>query len=356
MRALLDVPLGNPSGSHRAAHDARRLLDDARDRLAAFVGARPGEVVFTSGGTESDNLAIRGVVGARGGVPVCSAIEHHAVLAPVASLGGRVVGVGPDGVVDLDALADALDRSTTIVSVMAVNNETGVVQPLDAVAEVVRAHAPQALLHTDAVQAAGWADLPALTAAADLVSITAHKFGGPVGVGLLVVRDGVGLDAQLTGGGQERERRSGTPNVVGAVGAAAAADAVRVSRAEELARLRALRGRLAAALCALDGVHEVGVDDSPRGPCIVDVVVAGVESEALLFLLDRAGVCASAASSCASGALDPSHVLAAMGVPRDVARGSLRLSLGRSTTAHDIDAAVDAVGSCLEQLRAPVAP
>lgn len=350
MASVATESLGNPSGTHRAARAARRLLDDARDELAAFLGAEPGEVVLTSGGTEADNLAVRGVL-ARGGSGRCSAIEHHAVLEPVLALGGIAVAVHRDGVIDLDALAASLDDDVALVSVMLVNNETGIVQPLDDVAEVVRTHAPRALLHTDAVQAASWADLPSSTAVADLVSVSAHKFGGPVGVGALVVRGDVPLVAQLLGGGQERERRSGTPNVVGAVGAAAAARATIADRAEEGSRLRALRDRLASELGALPGVHEAGGATAPRAPTIVDVHIDGIESEALLFLLDRAGVCASAASSCASGALDPSHVLAAMGVPRRAARGSLRLSLGWSSSEADVDAALDAVSAALHQLR-----
>lgn len=350
MARVATQDLGNPSGTHRAARAARRLLDDARDELASFLGAEPGEVVLTSGGTESDNLAVRGVL-AGGGSGRCSAIEHHAVLEPILALGGATVAVHHDGVIDLEALAASLDEGVALVSVMLVNNETGIVQPLDAVAEVVRAHAPRALLHSDAVQAASWADLSMATAAADLVTVSAHKFGGPAGVGALVVRGDVPLVAQLLGGGQERERRSGTPNVVGAVGAAAAARATVDGRAGEVPRLRVLRDHLAAELTALPGVHEAGGATVVRAPTIVDVYVDGIESEALLFLLDRAGVCASAASSCASGALDPSHVLAAMGVPRRAARGSLRLSLGWSSTAADVDAALEVVSAALEQLR-----
>lgn len=327
------------------------MLDDARDALADFLGALPGEVVFTSGGTESDNLAVRGVIERSGGVAVCSAIEHHAVSAPVEALGGRLVRVTAAGQLDLDALSDALDESVTLVSVMLVNNETGIVQPLAEVADVVRVRAPRALLHTDAVQAAPHFDLASLASCADLVSVSAHKFGGPVGFGALVVREGRKLAPLLLGGGQERERRSGTSNVVGAVGAAAAARAAGAARPDETRRLGAMRARLAEGVCSIEGVHEAGGPGVPRSPAIVDVYIEGVESEELLFLLDEAGVAASAASSCASGALDPSHVLAAMGVPRDLARGSLRLSIGWSTSEAEIDVALQAVVDAVGRLR-----
>ena len=206
----------NPSGGHRLAREARGS-DDARDIMAEVLGAQPGEIVFTSGGTEADNLAVLGTADRRGGVLVCAATEHHAVLDPVVSRGGRVVGVGPDGVIDLEALADALDPDVTLVSVMLANNEVGTVQPLAEVAETVRAEAPDARLHTDAVQALSWLDVATLAAPADLVSVSAHKFGGPKGVGVLVVRDGTDLAARQIGGGQERERRGGTPDVAGIV-------------------------------------------------------------------------------------------------------------------------------------------
>lgn len=349
--------VGNPSGSHALARRARASLDDARARLAEVVGCAPGEVVFTSGGTEADNLAVRGVLAARGGTVVCSAIEHHAVLHPVEAADGRVVAVDGRGVLDLDALAAALDDTVTMVSVMLVNNEVGTIQSLDAVAEVMREHAPDALLHTDAAQALSWLDLREAAAPAHLITLAAHKCGGPVGTGALVVRAGVPLRAQQLGGGQERERRSGTQDVAGAVGLAAAAVAADADRAALNTRAGAWRDQLVAHIRAeVPGTVESA---APAGSSR-DHVVAGianlclpeVDSEALLYLLEHDhGVLASAASSCASGAQEPSHVLAGIGIDRALARGSLRLSLGWSTTGADVDAARRGVPDAARRLQ-----
>lgn len=355
MMPLLTEHYGNPSGAHRMARDARRTLDDARDVIAAAVGADPGEVVFTAGGTESDNLAVFGVTAARPGVAVCPAAEHHGVLEPVEHLEGRIVAVDDRGRVDLDALEAALDDSVSLVSVMAVNNETGVIQPLDEVGEVVRRGAPDALLHTDAVQAFPWLDVAAVTAGADLVSLSAHKFGGPQGVGALVLRNGATIAPQLLGGGQERDRRSGTQNVAGVAAMAAAATATVSERDATNRRVSARRDRLADGLVsAVPGTVETAVSDGDRSakiPGSCHVCIEGIESEALLFLLEREDLFASAASSCSSGAQDPSHVLAAMGVPRHLAQGSVRLSLGPTTTDADIDHALSVIPPAVEQLR-----
>ena len=345
----LDGRFGNPSGAHPVARQARQAVDEARDAVAEALGCRPDELVFTSGGTEADNLAVRGVAAARPGALVCSAIEHEAVLKPVQALGGRTVGTDATGRLDLDTLAGTLSDDTTLVSVMAANNELGVVQDLAAVAEVVRRHAPQAGLHTDAVQAAPWLDLRELAAGADLVSVSAHKFGGPQGVGALVARRGTALRAQALGGGQERELRSGTHNVAGIAGMAAALTAAARDRKSQAERVAALRDRLADGLLrAVPGTVETGVPAGPDGtpdrssrlPGTVHMCLPGVESEALLFLLDEAGVCASAASACASGAQQASHVLAALGVPVAQARGALRLTLGWPSTDEDVDVAL----------------
>jgi cysteine desulfurase len=356
MLPLLSDGFGNPSGAHRLARAARQVLDEAREVVAEALCCRPGEIVFTSGGTEADNLAVRGVVDARGGIAVCSAVEHHAVLDPVVHLGGVVAPVGRDGRIDLDALAEVLDSDVTLVSVMAANNETGIVQPLAEVADLVRRRAPQAVLHTDAVQGFCWLDLAELAPLVDLLTISAHKFGGPKGVGALMVRDGVELAPLVLGGGQERGRRSGTQNVAGIAALAAAASSARRERVAESARLGARRDRLVDGIAAaVDGVLETGVvggDRRHKLPNIAHLCFEGVESEALIFLLEKEEVFVSAASSCASGALDPSHVLTAMGHDRALAFGSLRLSLGRTTTDADIDAALAAVPPAVERLRA----
>ena len=343
---------GNPSGVHAVSRDARAAVDDARDAVAAGLGADPGEIVFTASGTEADNLAVSGAVAARPGRAVCSAVEHHAVLHAVQAAGGQVVPVDARGVVDLDRLADLLDDDVTVVSVMLVNNETGVVQPMAEVADVVRRAAPGALLHTDAVQAVSWLDVAESASVADLVSVSAHKFGGPKGVGALVVRDGVTLAPVIHGGGQERDRRSGTHNVAGIVGMAAALTATVGQRAETVARVGGLRDRLAAAL--ISAVPDVAATAAGAptiaGTCHL-LFGDGVESETLLLLLDEAGVYASAGSACASGALEPSHVLTAMGIGPRVALSSLRLSLGWSSTEADVDVAGKVVPEVVAHLR-----
>lgn len=342
---------GNPSGSHRMARDARRAVDEARDTVAAALGCRPGEVVFTGCGTESDSMAILGTLRRRGGVAVCSSVEHHAVLHVVEHTGGRVIGVDPCGRVDLDALADALDSDVSLVSVMAVNNEVGSVSPLGAVAELVRSKSPNALLHTDAIQAVTWMDMRGITAVADLVSLSAHKFGGPKGVGVLVVKDGVALEPLLLGGGQERDRRSGTHNVAGIVALATALQIADTQRVDDVARIGALRDRLVDGLLALvpDSLETVPRHAKVAGSA--HVCFAGVDSESLLFLADDGGVCASAASACASGAMEPSHVLAAMGTARTHAGGALRLTLGHTSTDADVDHALTVIPAAVQRIR-----
>ena len=356
---LADV-YANPSGSHRFARQARRAIDEARDEVAEVLGVRPNEVVFTGCGTESDNTAILGAVRRTGGVAVCSAAEHHAVLHVVESLGGEIVPVDRFARIDLDALADVLDRcrdagqEVAVVSVMAVNNEVGSITDVSAAADVVRRHAPGALVHTDAVQAPSWLDLRVLTPHVDLLALSAHKFGGPKGVGVLVERGGPRIEPLIIGGGQERERRSGTHNVAGIAAAATALRLTDAERVTEIPRLTALRDHLVDALVGrLDAVVETipRSDDVEKVAGSAHVCIGGVESEALLFLLDEAGVCASAASACASGAMEPSHVLAPMGVDREVALGALRLSLAHATTDADVDAGIDAIVAAVERLR-----
>ena len=356
---------GNPSGIHSVARRAKTALEEAREEIAAGLGCRPGEVVITGGGTEADNLAVIGAARVaatqgRGRRIVVSAIEHKAVAAAAHLLEPegfevRVVAVGADGVVDLDDLDDALTGSVAVVSVMLVNNEIGTIQPLAAVAERVRARAPGAVLHTDAVQAVPWLDVAAAAAGADLISVSAHKFGGPKGVGALVVREGIELEPRLVGGGQERGLRSGTVDVAGAVGLAAALSATNAGRAAEVVRVGRLRDRLAAGLAVVSGVVPTG----DRRRVVAGnhhVRVTGVAAETLLVALDRDGVCAAAGSSCASGALEPSHVLAAMGMSRDAAREAVRFSLGSASTDADVDYALEVVPRAIERLWVAAAP
>jgi cysteine desulfurase len=343
----------NPSGSHRFARRARRAVDESRDRVAELLGVRPNEVVFTGCGTESDNMAVTGAVARHGGRAVCPAAEHPAVLHVVEHHGGLVVGVDRDGRVDLDELARVLDGAddVSVVSVMAVNNEVGSINDVAAVAGIVRRHAPQALVHTDAVQAASWLDLRTISEHVDLLSLSAHKFGGPKGVGVLVERGAPRVAPLIIGGGQERERRSGTHNTAGIVAAATALELTDRERATEVPRLAALRDVLVARLLEeIDGcVETVPAELKVAGSA--HVCIEGLESEALLFLLDEAGVCASAASSCASGAMEPSHVLAAMGLSRERALGALRLTLGHETSGGDVDRGAEVIVDAVATLR-----
>ncbi len=353
MMPHLSERFANPSGSHRFAREARAAIDDAREMIAALVGCAPGEVVFTSGGTEADNTAVLGTVARRGGSAVCAAAEHHAVLECVHRVHGHVAGTTGTGAVDPEALAFLLDTTNdvSVVSVMAVNNEVGTVTDLATTAQVVRRHAPGAVLHTDAVQAACWLDLRTVWPHVDMLSLSAHKFGGPKGVGVLVAREGVAFQPSLVGGGQERDRRSGTHNVGGIVAMAEALRITDAQRAMQLPRIAALRDQLVDRLVAeVPGVHEtVGRAHKVAGSA--HLCIEGIENEALLFLLDQAGVCASAASACAAGAMEPSHVLHAMGVPRSLAQGSVRLTLGPTSTQDDIDHGAAVLVAAVHQLR-----
>lgn len=376
---------GNPSGSHAVARDALRALDEAREQVAHVLGCRPGEVIFTAGGTEADNLAVSGGMPPRAGVPVCSAVEHPAVLDTTRALGGEVVGVDRVGRVDIGALEATLSRivgsSTTgtasdssassvatvpfvpsvaptspvspvsVVSVMTANNELGTVNDIAAVSEVVRRCAPGTPLHTDAVQAAPWLDLGDIAGVADLVSVSAHKLGGPKGVGALVVREGTPVTPLFHGGGQERERRGGTHNVAGIVGFAAALSVAASDRAERARRVAGLRDDLAERLTALAGVTATLAGARAEAlPGHLHLLIDGVVGEELLLLLEQQGVCASAASSCASGAVGASHVVQAIGLD-DPQMTPLRLSLGVDTTVGDVDATVAAMERSLIRAR-----
>ena len=362
MAEVLSTPLGNPTGSHPPAQRARRLLEEAREGVAAFLGRDPGEVVFTSGGTESANLAVLGVAETTlrehgEAVVLCSAVEHPAVResARAAAQTGvdlRELPVDERGVLDAEALARTLSSRTTLVAVMTANNETGVIEPVAEVVEAVRRRAPQAHVFTDAVQAAPFLDLAEVTAGADLVSVSAHKVGGPVGTGALGVSPAVKLLARQHGGGQERERRSGTQDVAGAVGLATALRLAAAERDTSTTRVAALRDRLRDGLL---GVTEGALRTVPAGvpvlPGHLHLCVPGVEREELLVALGAEGVCASGGSSCASGALEPSHVLAAMGVAPGLAAGAVRFTLGYGTTDADVDRALAVVPAVVATLR-----
>lgn len=345
---------GNPSGSHWASRAARQVIDEARDVMAELLGCRPGEISFTSGGTEANNLALFGVASHTGGVVAASAIEHVAVVEPTKALGGYLLNVDHLGQLDLEALENTLNEAEAaghpirVVAAMLVNNEIGAINDLGAIATVLEGHG--VYLHTDAVQAPNWVDVATAAAPAHLIAVSGHKFGGPKGVGALAIREGTPLQAMMLGGGQERERRSGTQNVAGIAAMAAAAKATLTEQSSLVNNVQNLRDRLAIGIHhQLEGVHETQVAKRAAGFC--HLCFEGVESEPLLFLLDQKGVAASAASSCASGALQASHVLEAIGVAPGLAKGSLRLSLGYTTTQADVDYAIEAVVDTVQQLR-----
>lgn len=346
---------GNPSGAHGAAQQARTIIEEARDEIAELLGAAPRELVFTSGGTESANL---GVIGAArvndnlsdGSGVVCSAIEHHAVLNAVESLGGRFVRVKADGQLDMGHLAELIDGTTSVVSVMAVNNETGGIQDIGTVARTVANRAPQAVVHTDAVQAVAWLDVASHCKDAHLLSVSAHKIGGPMGTGALVVREGTKIAAQIVGGGQERELRSGTQNVAGIAAFCVALRETVAEREATVSRVRQLRDALLDGLAAAcEGVRET----VPRRSTVAGhahVTFDDIDSESLLFMCDEAGLFASAGASCASGAMQPSHVLMALGLDERHARNGVRLTLGRTSTLNDVDEALRIIPSAVERL------
>lgn len=358
MTAVLSDCYGNPSGAHKMAREARRLIDDARDTLSHGLGCDPKEIIFTAGGTEADNLAIFGIQGSRDGTILASVTDHHAVIAPVEQLEGKFIQVNESGLLDLDHLAHLLDENVALVSVGLVNGETGIIQDLEPIAEIVRSKAPKALIHTDAVQAFPWLDVASLAQSADLISIAGHKFGSPKGVGALVVRNGIEISPMQLGGGQELGIRSGTQNTAAIVAMAAAADVTVMERELTVERVAKMRDALADNLQGIPQSYETGVslhngiaDRSHKIAGSCHFCFEGIESEALLYMLEQENILASAASSCSSGAQDPSHVLAAMGYSRNLAGGSLRLSLGHATTWEDVDVAMKAVPKFIENLR-----
>lgn len=348
MTRVLANDFGNPSGVHLRARDARALLEDARDRFAAVVGASPHEVVFTGCGTESINLAMRSVSVSS---VAASAIEHDAVRETAAAMGRAGVRltelrVDSDGVLEISAL---LVSGADLVAVMAVNNEVGTLQPVLDVANHCKASG--SLLLVDAVQALSWIDVRPIVGVADFVAFSAHKFGGPKGVGALIVRGGRRIEPLLYGGGQEQERRSGTQNVAGIVAMATAAEITDRNRNADSARIGRLRDRLVDGLVGrIDGCTET-VPRNVKVAGSAHVCIEGISSEELLVLLDREGVYASAGSACASGALHVSPVLLAMGVSKERALGSLRLSLGVTSTDTDVEHALAAVPGVVARLR-----
>jgi cysteine desulfurase len=360
---------GNASSIYAEAREARKGLDEARRTVAEILGAKPNEIVFTSGGTEADNLALRGVAKstrrtrvARGiDAPphiITTQIEHHAVLHEAEALerdGFRVtyLPVDGEGFVNLDALADALDSDTVIVSIMLANNEVGTIEPVAEAARIVKEHHPQIAVHTDAVQAAGQLELNVDRLGVDLLSIAAHKFYGPKGVGALFVRTRTPFAAQTVGGSQERNRRAGTENVAGAVGLATALRLAQSEMAQRNASLASMRDRLLDELPRrIEGTMITGaLDRSRRLPNNASFAFEYLEGEAVLLQLDLLGIAASSGSACTTASLEPSHVLVAMGVSERYLRGSLRVTLGTDNTMEDVDRLLAVLPPAVERIR-----
>jgi cysteine desulfurase len=356
---------GNPSSIYQLGQESRAGLDRARRAAARVLGCQPSEIVFTSGATESDNLAMRGVAWANRlalppGTPphiVTTAIEHHAVLSTAQALArhGFAVTVVPcdrEGIVAPEAIASALRPETCLVSVMNANNETGAVQPVRQIADLVRARGIP--MHTDAVQAAGSLSIRVDELGVDLLSLSAHKFYGPKGVGLLYVRAGTDIDFQQTGGSQEQGRRGGTENVPGIVGLGAALERAERSREAYAEHCRALRDRLQEGLVAAlpDATVNGPRDPARRLPNNLNITIPDVDGEMLLLALDMLGVAGSTGSACTTGNAEPSHVLQAMGLSDAACRASLRLTVGRGNTPEQIDRAIDAIATAVTRARA----
>jgi cysteine desulfurase len=348
---------GNPSSVYGAGRQARAAIDAARDLVAAALGCQSRELIFTSGGSESDNLALRGVAARnadRGLHLVCSQVEHHAVLHTMQDLERQgfdvtYLPVDADGLVDPDDLRGALRPDTILVSVMLGNNEVGTVQPVKVLADLTHANS-DAYFHTDAVQAFGKVPVGVDDLGVDMLSISAHKVHGPKGVGCLYVRMGTRIQPLITGGGHERNRRAGTENVAGIVGLAKAVEIALRDFKLDTNRMGQARDRLLAGVGSLEGARVTG-HLTKRLPHHASFVIDGVEGDSLLMLLDREGVSASSGSACTSGSLEPSHVLLAMGIAPQEALSSLRLTVGKGTSHADVDAAVEVIQGAVAQLR-----
>jgi cysteine desulfurase len=358
MEPYLDVTFANPSSIYRPAQEARAAVDAARDTVAACLGARSDEVIFTSGGTESDNAAIKGAAFARqeiGRHIVTTAIEHHAVLHPVEELCSRfafeaaIVPVEESGIVDTETVERAIRPDTVLVSVMWANNEIGTIQPIEEIAAITRARGIP--LHVDAVQAAGSLEIDLARVPVDLLSLSAHKFYGPKGVGVLFLRRGTPWWPLLSGGGQERNRRAGTENVAGVVGLARALELAVSEQQRGAEQLGCLRDRLFAGLHEQVGDVVTNGDRERRLPNNVNVSVCGVHGESLLVALDLAGIMASSGSACTSGSLEPSHVVQAIGRSGELAQSSLRLTVGRENTPEQIEHFLEVMERVVSRLR-----
>lgn len=358
MKPFFCDTFGNPSSIHAFGREARGAMEDARQKVASFLGARPEEVIFTSSGTEADNFALFGVLwanAAKGNHVVTTAIEHHAILEPahfLEKLGYKVTYVRPDkdGIVHPEDIAAAMTDQTVLVSVMHANNEIGTVQPVKEIASLVKEKG--AYMHTDAVQTVGHIPVNVDELHADLLSLSAHKFYGPKGVGCLYVRKGTRIAPFLRGGGQERRRRASTENIPGIVGCGRALEMCGRSMASEAAEQTRLRDKLIAGVQKkIDRVYLNG-HATLRLPNNVNFSVEYIEGESMLLNLDMLGIAASTGSACTSGDLEPSHVLLSIGRPHELCHGSIRLTLGRYTREEEIDRFLDVFPKIVAKLRA----
>jgi cysteine desulfurase len=363
MLPYFSAEFGNAASIHTPGQQARAAVETAREQVAALIGARAQEIVFTSGGTESDNHAIFGVVaqavlaGASGGISrhiITSVIEHEAVLNACQALEKEGVGitylpVDRNGLVDIERVRAAIQPETVLITVMHANNELGTVQPLEEIGRIAKER--DIYFHTDAVQSAGRLSIDVNALQVDLLSLSGHKFYGPKGIGALYIRGGTRLRQLLYGGHHQRGFRPGTENVAGIVGLGKAAEIARKSLAEDAPRVSALRDKLEQGLLTRVPQSRVNGGAAPRTPNTTNLVFPGIEGEALLIALDLKGLACSTGAACSSGAVEPSHVLTAIGLPPEEARASLRFSLGRHTTEKEIEFALQVVPAAVEQLR-----
>lgn len=365
MLPYLGETFGNPSSLHWFGQEARRAVEGARGKIAGVLGALPEEIYFTSGGTESDNWAFLGSARVqaerdpRRNHIVTTEIEHHAILNAAAELGRRgyditCLGVDEHGLIDPDSFEELVRPETFLVSIMLANNEVGTIQAVSRIAERLRDK--EIILHTDAVQAVGKIPVALGKLPVDLLSLSAHKFYGPKGIGVLFVRQGTRLPAMVFGGGQEKNRRAGTENVAGIVGMAKALE-ISVRNLDEVsARTRKLQERFEAGLRVRIPGGKINGHPEKRVPGVTNVSISGVEGESVVLNLDLRGIAVSAGSACTSGSVEPSHVLHAMGVSPELARGSVRFSLGRGNTAEEMDLVVDALAEIVDRLRSMSVP
>jgi len=350
---------GNASTIYSYGREAKEALEESRKNVAQLIGANTEEIFFTSGGTESDNWALRGAVSAnvkKGKHVITSSVEHHAVLYTCRDLekqGFKItyLPVDKDGLINVKDVADAITDETILVSIMHANNEIGTIQPINEIAKIIKQKNPEIIFHTDAVQTAGKIPVNVNNLGVDLLSMSAHKIYGPKGVGALYIRKGTRIAPFMTGGAQESSRRAGTENIAGIVGFGKAAELAECEQQEQYERLTLLRDRLMQGILNTIPYTRLNGHPTLRLPHNVNISFEFIEGESILLNLDMKGICASSGSACTSGSLDPSHVLLAIGLPHEIAHGSLRLTLGRENSEEDVDYVLEVLPSIINKLR-----